>query len=145
MVKVMTKKIVTSIVVNDEKQLLDEIVKLVDLRWSLMVDRKVTKANKISDQLYKLERHIPSLPDKGRRLLMQLAESPKEELRIKAAFHLIPLEPAIAKKLLEELAENARNAFIGIEADTTLGEWKKGRLDYYCIMNLSADGKRLEN
>jgi len=132
----MAKKTAALIDMTDESQLMAEIIRLVDLRWSLMVDSKVTKANKVSDELFELERRIPSLPDKGRRMLMQLAESPKEELRIKAAVHLIPLQPSIAKKLLTDLAKNAQNVFIGIEADTTLEEWKAGRLDYDRVMGL---------
>ena len=124
----MAKRDASYIDYADENQIMAELVRLVRLRWSLMVDRKVSKANKISDQLYELERHISSLPDKGRRMLLTLAESPEEELRMVAADNLIPLEPKTAKKLLSELATNASNVFIGIQAETTLDEWKAGRL-----------------
>jgi hypothetical protein len=143
-VEIMAKKITSSIDVTDEDQLFAEIARLEDLRWSLMVDKKVSKANKISDQLFELERRIPGLPDKGLRLLMQLAASPKEELRLIAANHLIPLNPSLAKKLLKDLDKNASNVFIRIIADTTLSEWKKGRIDYYGTMELTPDGKLKE-
>ena len=140
----MTKKIETSIDVTVDQKLYAEIERLEDLRWSLMVDRKVSKANKISDQLFELERCIPSLPDKGRRLLMQLASSPKEELRYVGASHLIPLEPKTAKKMLADLAKNASNVHIKITSRVTLEELNAGRVDYYRTMNLTPDGKRLE-
>jgi hypothetical protein len=140
----MAKKANPLINLTDENQLMAEIVRLIDLRWSLMVDRKVSKANKISDQLFELERQIPGLPDKGLRLLMQLAASPKDEVRIKAAWHLIPLDPSLAKKMLKDIEKNAINVFIRIEAETTLDEWKKGRIDYYGTMNLTPHGKLRE-
>ena len=143
MVEVMAKKTATSIDVTDDQQLCAEIERLDDLKWSLMVDRKVRKANKISDQLYELERHIPSLPDKGRRILMQLAASSKEELRAVAAWHLIPIERKTAKKLLTDLVKNASNVHIKITSEITLEELNAGRVDYYSTMNLSLDGKRL--
>ena len=132
----MAKKTAALIDVTDDQQLYAEIERLTDLKWLLMVDRKVSKANKISDQLFELERCIPGLPDKGRRILMQLAASSKEELRLIAAWHLIPLQPATAEKMLADLAKNASNVHIAITADTTLDEWKAGRLDYNRVMNL---------
>ena len=109
-----------------------------------MVDRKVSKANKISDQLFELERCIPGLPDKGRRILMRLAASPKEELRFVAASHLIPIEPKAARKMLADLAKNASNVHIKITSRVTLEELDAGRVDYYGTMKLSPDGKRLD-
>lgn len=144
MVEVMAKKTVTTIDVTDDQQLYAEIERLEDMKWALMVDRKVSKANKISDQLFELERCIPGLPDKGRRLLMQLASSPKEELRFIAASHLIPIELKTARKLLADLAKNASNVHIKITSWATLKELDAGRVDYYDMMKLSPDGKRLE-
>lgn len=140
----MAKKTASLININDDQQLYAEIERLTELRWSLMVDRKVSKANKISDQLFELQRCIPGLPDKGQRILDQMAASPKEELRELAAWNLIPLQPKTAKKMLVDLAKNASNVHIKITADTTLDEWKAGRVDYFNTMNLSSDGKRLE-
>ena len=128
MVEVMAKRSTPHIDYTDENQLMAEIVRLVQLRWTLMVDRKVSMANKVSDELFELDLRILDLPDKGRRMLLKLAESPEEELRMVAADNLISLEPKTAKKLLSELAKNASNVFIGIQAETTLTEWKAGRL-----------------
>jgi uncharacterized protein YjeT (DUF2065 family) len=127
-VEVMAKKTAPRIDYTDENHLMAELERLIRLRWSLMVDRKVTKANKVSDELFELEQRIPELPDKGRRMLLTLAQSPEEELRMVAADNLISLEPKTAKKLLSDLAKNASNVFIGIQAETTLDEWKAGRL-----------------
>lgn len=138
----MVKRPVVRIDFGDESQLLAEIIRLDELRWSLLAERKVRKSNKVGDQLFELERHIPSLPDKGRRLLMRLADSPKEELRIKAAFHLVPLQLEIARNLLVDLAKNARNVHVKIEARTTLEELNAGRIDYNRIMNLPIDDRR---
>lgn len=136
-------KKVVPVDLTDDKQLYAEIERLEDLKWSLMVDRKVSKANKISDQLFELERRIPGLPDKGRQLLMQLAESPKEELRFIAASHLIPIELKTARKMLSNLAKTASNVHIKITARVTLEELDAGRADYFGTMNLSSDGKLL--
>lgn len=136
----MARKPATSIDVTDDQQLYAEIERLEDLKWSLMVDRKVSKANKISDQLFELERHIPSLPDKGRRLLMRMAASPKEELRLVAAWHLLPLEPWTAWKMLADLDKYASNVHIKITSGVTLDELKAGRIDYYGTQNLPQDG-----
>jgi hypothetical protein len=128
----------------DDQQLYAEIEKLTDLKWLLMVDRKVSKANKISDQLFELERCIPGLPDKGSRILGRLALSPKEELRLIAAFHLIPLSLKAARKMLAVLAKKANNVHIKITARVALEELDAGRVDYYRSMNLSPEGKRLK-
>ena len=132
----MAKKAAALIDVTDDQQLYAEIERLTDLKWLLMVDRKVSKANKISDQLFELERCISGLPDKGHRILMQLAESPKEELRFVAASHLIPIELKTARKMLADLAKNASNVYIKITSRVTLEELDAGRLDYYGTMNL---------
>jgi hypothetical protein len=139
----MANRLAPSIDVNDDQQLYAEIERLEDLKWSLMVDHKVSKANKISDKVFELERCIPGLPDKGRRLLMQMAASPKEELRAVAAWHLIPSEPKTARKMLTELAKIASNVHISRTTGVTLDELKAGRVDYYGTMNLTPDGKRL--
>jgi hypothetical protein len=112
----------------DESKLIAELSRLVRLRWLLMVDRKVNKANKVSDELFDLLQRVVNLPDKGRLMMLTLAQSPEEEIRMVAADHLIPLEPKIAKALLLDLGKNASNVFIGIQAETTLNEWKAGRL-----------------
>jgi hypothetical protein len=132
----MAKSPASNIDLGDENQLHNEIVRLNDLKWSLMVDRKVRKANQISDKLFELERHIPSLPDEGLRLLQRLAQSPECELRFIAANHLIPLEPKAAKMMLADLAENASNVHIQITAWSLLEELNAGRIDYYKIMKL---------
>jgi hypothetical protein len=120
----------------EEGQLYNEIVRLNDMKWSLMVDRKIRKANIISDELFEVERKIPSLPDKGLRLLQRLAQSPECELRLIAAWHLIPLEPKAARMMLADLAENASNVHIQITADTTVQELNAGRVDYYKTMEI---------
>ena len=140
----MAKKIILSIDVTDDQQLCAEIVRLTDMKWSLIVDRKVSKANKISDQLFELERYIPGLPDKGRRILMNLAESDKEELRQLAAWHLIPINLKAARKILADLTKNASNVHIKITSRVTLEELDAGRVNYYGTLNLSPDGKRPE-
>lgn len=140
----MATKTATPIDVTNDHQLLAEIERLTELKWSLMVDRKVSKANKISVQLFELERCIPGLPDNGRWLLMQLAKSPKEELRFIAANHLVPLDLKTAKNMLSDLAKNASNVHISITAGVILEEINVGRVDYFRAMNLSPDGKRLE-
>jgi hypothetical protein len=140
----MAKKITMAIDVTDDQQLSAEIERLTDLKWSLIVDRKVSKANKISDQLFELERCIAGLPDKGRRILMRLAESPKEELRQIAAWHLVPINLKVARKILADLTKNASNVHIKITSRVTLEELDSGRVDYYGTLNLSPDGKRLE-
>jgi len=141
----MAKKITAPIDVNDDQQLYAEIERLTELRWSLMVDRKVSKANKISDQLFQLQRCILGLPDKGQRILAQMADSPKEELRELAAWNLIPLQPKTARKMLSDLAKNASNVHIKITARVTLDELVAGRIDYYRAMNLTPDGKPIED
>jgi hypothetical protein len=140
----MAKKINIPIDVTDDQQLCAEIERLTDLKWLLMVERNVSKANKISDQLFELERHIPGLPDKGRRILMKLAGSPQEELRQVAGWHLIPINLKIARKILADLTKNASNVHIKITSRVTLEELNAGRVDYYGSMNLSPNGKRLE-
>jgi hypothetical protein len=141
----MVKKVTAHFDLNDEKQLLEEICRLVDLRWSLMVDRKIGKANKISDKLFQLERRIPGLPDRGLRILTQLSESPEEELREVAAWHLLPIQPKKAKKMLADLAKNASNVHIKITSRVTLEELEAGRVNYYEAMNLSPDGRLLDS
>jgi hypothetical protein len=138
------KKIAAHLDINDDQHLFSEIERLTDLKWSLMVDRKVSKANKISDQLFQLERQIAGLPDKGRRILEQLANSQKEELRYIAASHFIPLKPKTARKMLADLAKNANNVHIKITARVTLEELDADRVDYYGVMNLSSVGKQNE-
>jgi hypothetical protein len=140
-VEILKKNPAAHIDVTDDQQLYAEIERLTDLKWMLMVDRRVSKANNIGYQLFELERNIPGLPDKGRRILQLLADSPKEELQFIAASHLIPLELKRARKMLSALAKNARNVHIKIVARVTLQELDAGRVDYYGSFNLSPDGR----
>lgn len=139
----MTKKTIANVDVKNDEELLREVEKLVELKWSLLVEGKTNKANKVSDVLFELERCIYGLPDRGKRILSVLAASPKEEYQLLAAWHLIPIEPDCAKKLLSKLSVSAKNVHIQIIADTTLEEWISGRLDYFLTMQLSPDGTRL--
>lgn len=120
----------------EEMHLLEEILRLVGVRYELLAERKVKKANKVSEQLFELERQLTKLPDGGAKILLKMAESDKDEIKIKAAFHLIPIRPNLAKNLLIDLVQNTENVPVKIEARTTLEEWNAGRLNYRQIMNL---------
>lgn len=120
----------------DEMHLLDEIMRLVGVRYEFLAEGKVKRANKVSELLFELERQFASLPDGGVRILLKMADSDKDEIRIKAAFHLIPLRPNLAKKLLVDIIHNTENVPVKIEARTTLEEWTAGRLNYRQIMDL---------
>lgn len=120
----------------EEMYLLEEILRLVAVRYDLLAERKVKKANKVSGQLFELERQLTKLPDGGAKILLKMAESDKDEIRIKAAFHLIPIRPNLAENLLIDLVQNTENVPVKIEARATLEEWNAGRLNYRQIMNL---------
>lgn len=75
-----------------------------------------------------IRRDLKSNPRYGIETLIPLLENPNSNVRLNAAFCLIPILPDKAKNVLMEIA--AGRGSIAFNAQMTLLEWEKGNLKF---------------
>jgi hypothetical protein len=109
-------------------ELKSNFVALEKLHFSQYEDGLIKKANKTFDRVYKLAVQIRTLPDKGAELLSELVDFSHDNVRMNAAYLLLPIDNKRALKTLSEL-RNSDVAWISMSAETCIQEWQAGRLD----------------
>jgi hypothetical protein len=87
------------------------------------------RSNKLYDKLYLAARKIRlHSTDGGAAFFESLLDHPMSYVASAAAFNLIPFNPKLARATYERLAK-VEDSEAGVFAETTLKEWKAGRLD----------------
>jgi hypothetical protein len=69
---------------------------------------------------------LREMPDRGEAALTQLLSHPDESVRTWASTHLLPLNEALACRVLEGVA--ACTGLVAFSAAMVLKEWRAGRL-----------------
>lgn len=87
------------------------------------------RSNKLYDKLYGATRKVRiHSSDGGKAFFESLLDHPMSYVASAAAFNLIPFNPKLARETYERLAK-VEDSEAGVFAETTLKEWKAGRLD----------------
>jgi Domain of unknown function (DUF2019) len=111
-----------------DKQLTKLFEELCILQYEQVQEMKSKEANETFDKIYKLAVRARSLDDKGAEMLSGLIGHPNDNVKLKAAFLLLPLNSNAGLNALRRLA-NSKVQWISTNAEISAQEWKAGRLD----------------
>lgn len=112
-----------------EEELFRAFVEHATAHRDLFVEGDVKASNRAHDKLIKVAVQFRQLPDRGEHMLRELIRSTNESVLVWAAYFMLTLDAKLAVKTLRDIAKTTESATIGITCDTTLQEWRAGRLD----------------
>jgi Domain of unknown function (DUF2019) len=71
-----------------------------------LFDGAISKFNRLYGQMDAVSRELKTRGDDKRRALLRLYDHPNMQVRLKAAIHTLAVEPQIARKMLEAIANS---------------------------------------
>ena len=112
-----------------DSALLQAFIEQATSHRELFIKGDVKGSNRAHDRLIHVAVHLRERSDRGERLLRELIRSDHEAVRSWAAYFLLPIDENLAVRTMQDIAESTQSATIHISNETTLAEWKAGRLD----------------
>ena len=92
-------------------------------------------SNKAHDGIIRAIKTIRGKSDRGKDFLSNLLNHADENVRLWAAYHLLPLDEKKAYTELKHLTKKAKSWIVRSSAENTATEWQKGSLDVDWFMN----------
>jgi hypothetical protein len=105
-----------------------EFIALNILQYDQSLAMLAKQANKTHVKIYKLAVQIRNLPDKGAAFLKNLLSHPHDQVKIIAAYLLLPLDSKLAISTFKPLV-NSEIPMISTDAEMCMAGWKDGTMD----------------
>jgi hypothetical protein len=127
MVEVMVRKLASG--PSTEEELFNAFVEHATAHRDSFVEGNIKASNRAHDKLIKVAVEFRQIPDRGEHMLRELIRSSNESVRGWAAYFMLTLDEKLAVKTMRDIAKTTQSASVKITSETTLEEWRAGRLD----------------
>lgn len=114
---------------STEEELIKAFVEHATAHKDLFIEGDVKASNRAHDRLIKVAVKFRQFPDRGEHMLRELIRSTNESVRGWAAYFMLTIDEKLAIRTMRDIARTTQSASEKITCDTTLEEWKAGRLD----------------
>jgi hypothetical protein len=112
-----------------EEELTEAFVEHATAHRDLFVDGDVKASNRAHDRLIKVAVQFRQLPDRGEHMLRELMRCTNESVRGWAAYFMLTIDEKLAIRTMRDIARTTQSASEKITCDTTIEEWRAGRLE----------------
>jgi hypothetical protein len=112
-----------------EEELINSFVQYATAHRELFLKSDIKGSNRAHDKLIQVAVKFRQLPDRGERMLRELIRSNHENVRTWAAYFLLTIDAKLAIRTMQDIAATTESATTQISNETTIKEWRAGRLD----------------